>query len=200
VLVGDAVMPNANELPPSLAEFTHRNAVKVDAGRDFNVHIDRLVKALSAIGLANPEAMPAVAVKEAAATGGKLTPAVLTAYVTVPLVLLLLAHYLFVIKLDLHTTYLRLAAIVIPLLLGLLLFGRDRRSHGVALLVATAVALGAVLGMHVVAAAIEGTSLIPAEPAEWQVAFEFFASIVLSAVAGYLAARMLHSAGWRRSR
>ncbi|MCC6887170.1 MAG: toll/interleukin-1 receptor domain-containing protein [Hyphomicrobiales bacterium] len=187
VLVDDAVMPAAADLPPSLAEFAYRNAIKVDAGRDFGDHVNRLIRELAA--------KPAA--PEVAGNPRQAAPAtVVMAYVVVPLTALLLAHYLFVIRFDLHTAALRMAAMAIPLAAGFWLFRADRQRFGDALLVGVAVAVLAVAGMHLITWLIAGDSLWPAEPAEWQVAFEFFASIVLSAIAGYLLARALHAVGW----
>jgi hypothetical protein len=46
VLVGDARMPTAAQLPAALKEFAFRNAVRVDTGQDFDHHIDRLLRAM----------------------------------------------------------------------------------------------------------------------------------------------------------
>jgi TIR domain len=44
VLVDDAVMPKAEDLPPKIKDFSFHNAVPVDAGRDFRLHMDRLIE------------------------------------------------------------------------------------------------------------------------------------------------------------
>jgi hypothetical protein len=49
VLVGGATMPEAGELPESLRDLSYRNAAEVDAGRDFNQHMDRLIRSLDRI-------------------------------------------------------------------------------------------------------------------------------------------------------
>jgi uncharacterized protein YecT (DUF1311 family) len=46
VLVGGMMMPEAIHLPPSLRDFAYRQAVTVDGGRDFNHHMDGLIRAL----------------------------------------------------------------------------------------------------------------------------------------------------------
>jgi uncharacterized protein YigE (DUF2233 family) len=43
VLVNGAVMPQAGDLPASIASFAFLNAVAVDQGRDFHHHVDRLI-------------------------------------------------------------------------------------------------------------------------------------------------------------
>lgn len=49
VLVQRATMPRVDQLPESLADFAYRNAVQVDAGQDFDVHIERLMRAMDRI-------------------------------------------------------------------------------------------------------------------------------------------------------
>ncbi|HEY2476088.1 MAG TPA: toll/interleukin-1 receptor domain-containing protein [Candidatus Cybelea sp.] len=48
VLVMGAAMPASSELPPSLKELSFRNAIEVDAGRDFHPHVDRLIRSIEA--------------------------------------------------------------------------------------------------------------------------------------------------------
>jgi len=43
VLVDDAIMPKASDLPDKIKDFSYRNAVTVDAGEDFHVHMERLI-------------------------------------------------------------------------------------------------------------------------------------------------------------
>src|SRR5215467_12068930 len=46
VLVSRAVMPRPDVLPDSLHDFAYRNAVQVDSGQDFDVHVGRLIRAI----------------------------------------------------------------------------------------------------------------------------------------------------------
>jgi hypothetical protein len=46
VLLEGASMPDPAELPESMRDFAYRNALEVESGRDFNVHIDRLIRAI----------------------------------------------------------------------------------------------------------------------------------------------------------
>ncbi len=46
LLIDGAPFPRVEELPPSLQPLTRRNAAFLDAGRDFNVHIARLITAV----------------------------------------------------------------------------------------------------------------------------------------------------------
>jgi hypothetical protein len=46
VLVSHAGMPDPDVLPDSLRDFAYRNAVQVDSGQDFDVHVSRLIRAI----------------------------------------------------------------------------------------------------------------------------------------------------------
>jgi len=52
VLIDGATMPEVSNLPESLKDFPFRNAAEVDVGRDFNHHIDRLIRTMDSL-LAN---------------------------------------------------------------------------------------------------------------------------------------------------
>jgi hypothetical protein len=45
LLVGGADMPEPNQLPDSIREFAYRNAVQIDSGRDFDHHMNGLIRA-----------------------------------------------------------------------------------------------------------------------------------------------------------
>ena len=63
ILVDNASMPKATELPDSLRDFAFRNAAEVDAaGRDFRQHMDRVVRSIDQILERNGK--PAAPVKE----------------------------------------------------------------------------------------------------------------------------------------
>jgi hypothetical protein len=49
VLVSRAVMPHPDVLPASIHDFVYRNAVQVDSGQDFDVHVARLIRAIERI-------------------------------------------------------------------------------------------------------------------------------------------------------
>jgi hypothetical protein len=46
ILVGDATMPKAGDLPPILRDLVFRNAAEVKSGRDFNQHMERLLRSM----------------------------------------------------------------------------------------------------------------------------------------------------------
>jgi CubicO group peptidase (beta-lactamase class C family) len=49
VLVHDAVMPTADELPDTIKGFAYHNAAEVDTGRDFHPHVDRLIRSIDEV-------------------------------------------------------------------------------------------------------------------------------------------------------
>jgi hypothetical protein len=49
VLVSRALMPHPDALPDSLHDFAYRNAVQVDSGHDFDVHVGRLIRGMERI-------------------------------------------------------------------------------------------------------------------------------------------------------
>jgi hypothetical protein len=49
VLVLGAVMPGPDELPESLRDFAYRNAIHIDAGQDFDMHMARLGQAVDGV-------------------------------------------------------------------------------------------------------------------------------------------------------
>ena len=49
VLVNGAQIPEPSDLPESLRNFVFLNAATVDAGRDFHVHMDRLIVGIDAV-------------------------------------------------------------------------------------------------------------------------------------------------------
>jgi TIR domain len=59
VLIDRAPMPKVSELPESLHAFAFRQAADVDSGRDFHVHMDRLVRAIGQSAAPQPVPGPA---------------------------------------------------------------------------------------------------------------------------------------------
>jgi uncharacterized protein YecT (DUF1311 family) len=74
VLVGGTSMPEVNELPQSLRDFAYRHAVTVDGGRDFDHHVDGLIRSLHRI-LHVPQGGKAGAADAAVSASPRLSPA-----------------------------------------------------------------------------------------------------------------------------
>jgi hypothetical protein len=201
VLIDNATMPSSDDLPRDIKEFAYRNAMRIDSGVDFPFHIDRLLTLVDqALGIAaaNVPAKPGDDRKQpasptvlslTAAWGARLLP-----YIVAPAVLLLLAHYLIVMKMDTDPVYLRLCAIAIPFVCGFILFRRLQLGVGAAALLGLCVALIAVAGMTTIVGLVDARSIVPSSKAEWQEAFEYLVTITLATAAGSLLARLAYSA------
>jgi hypothetical protein len=60
VLVDNATMPGAADLPESIRDFAYINAAPVDVGRDFRAHMERLTRSVDGIVGTDKAAMEAV--------------------------------------------------------------------------------------------------------------------------------------------
>jgi hypothetical protein len=142
VLIDDAVMPPPGDLPENLREFSLLNALRIDAGLDFKIHVSRLIAALDQIvaeGGSLPKERDATALQaKHASERGKADfgrenwrgARVLLGYVILPGLVMLLAHYLIVLKFNLHFDFLRLLVILVPTAAGFLLFWNERQRDG----------------------------------------------------------------------
>ena len=74
VLVGGAVMPEPTELPEGLKDLAFRNAAEVDAGRDFNQHMERLIRSMDFILAKKGKAAAAAAAAAPTATDEPAAP------------------------------------------------------------------------------------------------------------------------------
>jgi hypothetical protein len=72
VLVSRAVMPPQDELPDSLHDFSYLNAVQVESGQDFDIHIGRLIRAVEAVPRIEPPPTAEPPVAPVAPPGGWL--------------------------------------------------------------------------------------------------------------------------------
>jgi hypothetical protein len=201
ILIDDATMPDASDLPEPVKEFSYRNALRVDSGVDFKVHIGRLIDALDEI-IGKPAAPPGMRL---GIVPGELPPQrpalgapLIVEYLVVPVVLLALAHYLLVMKFNVSLVYLRLACILIPMACGCLLFLCERGGLGLAVVFGAVTGLISVVIMQAIVSMIDGTSILPSTLLEWQEAAEFVATIVLATGAGNLIARVLKSTTGRK--
>ncbi len=207
VLVDGAKMPAATTVPESLGDFPFFNAAEVSSGRDFHVHVDRLIAAIDRAlaeragdtartgGMTGGLAASRLASAAAPTFAG--WPADLVRYLIVPLVLVLVAQHLIDIF-DLDNAYLRAVAIVLPFGFGFALawFG----NRGISAAVAVAVALGilATSGMTLSVSLESGDTMLPENRYEWWSNAEYIITIALGFIAGHLAAHALRAA--QRSR
>ena len=215
LLVDGAKMPDADELPRNIRDFAFRNAMRVDSGADFLVHVERLIAFLDqALGIAPPSGQPSGGVTDFGGDADLASVAQsprrplraglwlsrLLPYFAMPVIVLLLAHYLLIMKLDLDPIYLRLVCVLIPLAGGFLLFRNLRLSVAAAAVLGLGVALIVVAGMLTIVGLVDGRSVLPNGAGEWQEAGEYLVSMVLATAAGNVLARALHAAAPSRLR
>lgn len=115
-------------------------------------------------------------------------------FICLPVLSILLAHYLLVIKIDARLVWLRAASIVLPALFGYWLeVSRGPRWY-VVVGGGMASALVSVFGMSAVVSAVDGAPLLPTSAVVWRETMEYAASIALAYMLGGLIANGLHPA------
>jgi hypothetical protein len=216
VLVDGGQMPSADDLPRNIKEFSFRNAMRVDSGVDFPLHVERLMTLVDqALGIEktdktaadftdSPGTQPnsphnAVVNSPVGPARAKAWPSRLLPYLVAPITLSLLAHYLIIMKLDLNPIFLRLAAIAIPIPVGFLLFRILRLGIGPAILLGLVASLSSVAGMLTFVGLVDAHPILPASTREWQEVVEYVASMTLATGAGNLLARMMYAMAPDRS-
>ena len=106
------------------------------------------------------------------------------AYVLIPIVLLVAAHIIVTIVLNVTPLYLRLASVVIPLPFGLVIYAREKIRIRGTLAVGTITAILAILCMLSVTGVNDDVPIIPGPWIEWREAIEYAVSIALAFVTG----------------
>jgi len=202
LLVDGATMPSAAELPEGIKPFAYRNALPVDSGRDFKMHIERVIQAIDQVApdkggrpatrSQSAAGVPGASAGAAAPTAAGFSLSEAAGYALLPVVVLLLAHYLVVIALKLNTDYpLRAVAIVVPAVTGFLMLRHAERGQGAAWAIGTVMAVVAVIGMWTVQGLSTGTPILPTSAYDWRESFEYLATITCATVAGNLIGRMI---------
>lgn len=206
VLVDGAQMPAEADLPDELKAFAYRNAVALSSGKDFNVHVQRLIAAIDrtltretvAPAVAEPSdrvAAPTVArgksPDDAAAGASKPRTwrSLLATYLIFPIVLLLLAHYLIIMKSNLDPFYMRVASVAVPAGFGFALFTRGDGGPVAAFLFGAGAAAVALVAMLVTVGLVDNRPIVPASAFEWQETIEYFVGMTLAAVGANFVAR-----------
>lgn len=107
-------------------------------------------------------------------------------YLLLPMMLLIGAHYLLVIRLDAKLVWLRAASIVLPALVGLLLASKWRARWYVFLGLGIVVAAASVLGMSTMVHFTDGDPIFPKSAVDWRETLEYVTSISLAYLLGAL--------------
>lgn len=105
-------------------------------------------------------------------------------WLTLPLLLLLLTHWLLVFVYDVRLLILRLVVLLIPLPFGFLIAKRTATPMLIGCLLAMGMASLAVVGMSAITSHIDQTPLWPQSFVEWKELIEFALSIAFSAITG----------------
>jgi hypothetical protein len=123
-----------------------------------------------------------------------------TYFVLFPILLLLLAHYLIVVRLDLKVIDLRIVSMLIPLLFGVAMFRQTQQMVGSFIIVGVVgliTAVTAVIGMSVVMHLVYGYPIIPSTQRDLQEDLEYAVSMMLATISGYSLASILQYNGDR---
>jgi len=121
-------------------------------------------------------------------------------YLVVPLMFLLLAHWLIAVVYDTKMIYLRIISMVLPLPFAFFLFkGRQHRLFpwfiGVTLL-----SIASVIGMSWITSLVDYSPIFPQRFSEWKEVFEYAASIAFSFLTGMLLGGVAYASKQRHRR
>jgi hypothetical protein len=105
-------------------------------------------------------------------------------YVLLPSLLLLAAHFLITVTLNISPLYLRIASVIIPLPFGMAAFALSRIGYRGAFGLGILTAAISVAGMLAVVAYLDGVPMIPDSAREWRETFEYGLSIALAFLTG----------------
>ena len=124
--------------------------------------------------------------------GGALRRAAfyLFAYLIVPIALLIAAHWVLIVRMDVNPIYLRLFSLLVPVPFGYALCTNERQGVWAALVTGFIVGTTAVAGMSAVIGIIDGRPIIPTDRREWQELIEYSVGIMLALVTGNLLGRI----------
>jgi hypothetical protein len=119
---------------------------------------------------------------------------VLTQYLLLPIVLILVAHYVIDIRLDVSLTYFQVLVFFIALAAGFLLSSQAKATIATALVMAVAITLVTLIGMSgIVWLARGGGPLAPTSSREWQDVIDFSINVISATLAGHVAASFVQS-------
>jgi hypothetical protein len=105
-------------------------------------------------------------------------------YLLIPAALLVAAHFLVTIVLNVSPLYLRLASVIVPLPFGLAVYAREKVGIRGAILLGFVTATFAILCMLTVTGLNDNVPIIPGPWIEWREAIEYAASIALAFITG----------------
>ncbi|KJC41014.1 hypothetical protein UP09_20855 [Bradyrhizobium sp. LTSP885] len=125
---------------------------------------------------------------------GKSRILVLMPYLLLPIVLILVAHYVIDIRLDTSLAYFQVIVFCIALAVGFLLSSQAKMAIATSFLIAVVITLATLLGMSgTVWIARGGGPFIPTSSREWQDVIDFSINLISATLAGHVAASFLQS-------
>jgi class 3 adenylate cyclase len=114
-------------------------------------------------------------------------------YAMTSIILLLFAHYVILIKLDLDALSLRFLSLALPVAVGFALSQQTGHGVGAAFLLGATVGFVSVLGMLVTVGIVDAVSIVPSSRFEWQEAAEYAIAITLATMLGSILAQAVSS-------
>jgi hypothetical protein len=117
----------------------------------------------------------------------------LALYVVPPILLLLAAHLLLIVKLDVNPIIMRFVSMLIPLPFGFCLAWIAHLGWRVALGLGLIVGVVSVAGMASIIGYIDAVPVMPQNFQEWRETIEYATSITLAVLTGYLLSIMLRN-------
>lgn len=118
-------------------------------------------------------------------------------YLVIPLLLLLLAHWLIAVVYDTKMVYLRIISMVLPLPFAYVLFSKHSYKVFPWFLGVIALAISAVIGMSWITSLVDHTPVLPQNLLEWKEVIEYALSIAFSFATGMLLGSMSYSSKHR---
>ncbi|SDJ25203.1 MULTISPECIES: hypothetical protein [Bradyrhizobium] len=112
-------------------------------------------------------------------------------YVLLPSLLLLAAHVLVTVTLNVSPLYLRIASVIIPLPFGMAAFALSKIGYRGAFGLGILTAIVSVTAMFGVVAYVDGASMVPDSAREWRETVEYGLSIALAFLTGNILAILI---------
>ena len=112
-------------------------------------------------------------------------------YVLLPSLLLLAAHVLVTVTLNVSPVYLRVASVIIPMPFGMAAFALSKIGYRGAFGLGVLTAIVSVTAMLAVVAYVDGTPMVPESVREWRETVEYGLSIALAFLTGNILAILI---------
>ncbi|HXX08236.1 MAG TPA: hypothetical protein VEJ43_09230 [Pseudolabrys sp.] len=179
------------ECPFCAEDFNEEARVCKNCGRDLRLVrplIDQNVKLIAQIEDLQLQVDKARAAIERETTPIRFWSFHSAFYVVVPALLLIAAHFVIIIALDISPLYLRLASMVIPLPFGFALLWFSQHNIQWSILDGILIGLLSVMAMLTIVSLVDRVPILPDNVRDWRETLEYVASIALANVTGAVVA------------